>query len=362
MLIYNIYTSVIVCAIFNNIQCAFVLIGYSDRRMLDSPQKSNIKYGESGLSISGTEQFERKLSSPKSSKPKRVPSEKSPVLEAFIKGVKKHHRDHGVHESRQPCVSLDTKYSKAVTKYVPPSYLLSKETKKKHQSSEGRKSHFIHENSREKNDGNRGRISADSKKQATVAEADIFKNSSRSLSSRSSLSRHHPGESPLGAKFQLSLASYCRERELKRLRREQMEQRINSENSFSEASNLSLKSSSIERKCKPRQELSKQNDVTPGNSNLSNLVCAINAKFACYCFIIFRILNIKMFGNNMVPFVREILIQKLVSLSFLQLSIKTFLMADVKQCFLPLIFSDQKQRCFLIRKISILFFFFFFLR
>ncbi|OWK07645.1 SLF2, partial [Cervus elaphus hippelaphus] len=242
-----------------------------DRRMLDSPQKSNIKYGESGLSISGTEQFERKLSSPKSSKPKRVPSEKSPVLEAFIKGVKKHHRDHGVHESHQPCVSLDTKYSKAVTKYVPPSYLLSKETKKKHQSSEGRKSHFIHENSREKNDGNRGRISADSKKQATVTEADIFKNSSRSLSSRSSLSRHHPGESPLGAKFQLSLASYCRERELKRLRREQMEQRINSENSFSEASNLSLKSSSIERKCKPRQELSKQNDVTPGNSNLSNL-------------------------------------------------------------------------------------------
>lgn len=82
------------------------------------------------MSISGTEQFERKLSSPKSSKPKRVPSEKSPVLEAFIKGVKEHHRDRGVHESRQPCVSLDTKYSKAVTKYVPPSYLLSKETKK----------------------------------------------------------------------------------------------------------------------------------------------------------------------------------------------------------------------------------------
>ncbi|XP_033281690.1 SMC5-SMC6 complex localization factor protein 2 isoform X1 [Orcinus orca] len=242
-----------------------------DRHMLDSPQKSNIKYGESGLSISGTEQFERKLSSPKRSKPKRVPSEKSPVLEAFMKGVKEHHRDHGVHESRQPCVSLATKCPKAVTKYVPPSYLLSKETKKKHQSPEGRKSHFIHENSREKNDGDRGKISADSKKQAAVTEADIFKNSSRSLSSRSSLSRHHPGESPLGAKFQLSLASYCRERELKRLRREQMEQRINSENSFSAASTLSLKSSSIGRRCKPRQEQSKQNDVTAGNSNLSNL-------------------------------------------------------------------------------------------
>lgn len=252
--------------------------------MLDSPQKSNIKYGESGLSISGTEQFERKLSSPKRSKPKRVPSEKSPVLEAFMKGVKEHHRDHGVHESRQPCVSLATKCPKAVTKYVPPSYLLSKETKKKHQSPEGRKSHFIHENSREKNDGDRGKISADSKKQAVVTEADIFKNSSRSLSSRSSLSRHHPGESPLGAKFQLSLASYCRERELKRLRREQMEQRINSENSFSAASTLSLKSSSIGRRCKPRQEQSKQNDVTTGNSNLSNLVCAINAELAWLLF------------------------------------------------------------------------------
>ncbi|KAB1270728.1 SMC5-SMC6 complex localization factor protein 2 [Camelus dromedarius] len=243
-----------------------------DRHMLDSPQKSSIKYGGSGLSITGTEQFERKLSSPKRSKPKSVPSEKSPILEAFMKGVKEHHRDHGgVHESHRPCVSLATKCPKAVTKYVPPSYLLSKETKKKHQTPEGRKSHFIHENSREKNDGDRGKTSADSKKQATVTEADIFKSSSRSLSSRSSLSRHHPGESPLGAKFQLSLASYCRERELKKLRREQMEQRINSENSFSEASNLSLKSSSIGRKCKPSQEQSKQNDVTSGNSNLSNL-------------------------------------------------------------------------------------------
>lgn len=239
-----------------------------DKHMLDSPQKSNIRYGGSGLSITGREQFEKKLSSPKRSKPKRVSSEKSPVLEAFMKGVKEHHRDRGVHESHQPYVSLATKCPKAVTKYVTPSYLLSGETKKKHQSPEGRKSHFIHENSREKNDGDRGKISADSKKQATVTEADNFKNSSRSLSSRSSLSRHHPGESPLGAKFQLSLASYRKERELKRLRREQMEQRINSENSFS-ASSPSLKSSSIGRK--PRQEQSKRNDVTSRNSNLSNL-------------------------------------------------------------------------------------------
>lgn len=172
-------------------------------------------------------------------------------------------------------VSLVCHWTPNIQRQLQNTFLLhiscQKRPRKKHQSPEGRKSHFIHENSREKNDGNRGRISADSKKQATVTEADIFKNSSRSLSSRSSLSRHHPGESPLGPKFQSSLASYCRERELKRLRREQMEQRINSENSFSEASNLSLKSSSIERKCKPRQELSKQNDVTAGNSNLSNL-------------------------------------------------------------------------------------------
>lgn len=212
-----------------------------------------------------------------------MPSEKSTILEAFMKGVKEHHKDRGIHESRRPCVSIATKYPKAVTKvYVPP-YCLSKEMKtlkKKHRSPERRKSLFIHENSREKNDRDRDKTSADSKKQATVTEADIFKNSSRSLSSRSSLSRHHPGESPLGAKFQLSLASYCRERELKKLRREQMEQRINSENSFSKASNLSLKSSSIERKCKPRQEQSKQNDVTPGKSNLSNLVCVVITELA----------------------------------------------------------------------------------
>nr|KAF6458917.1 SMC5-SMC6 complex localization factor 2 [Rousettus aegyptiacus] len=248
--------------------------GYLDKHMLDSPQKSNIKYGGSGLSITGTEQFERKLSSPKKSKPKRVSSEKSPILEAFNKGVKEHPKDRGVHESCQPCVSLTTKCPKTVTKVcLPPSFHLSKEMKtlkKKHRSPERRKSQFIHEN-REKNDRDQGKINADSRKQATVTESDIFKNTSRSLSSRSSLSRHHPGESPLGAKFQLSLASYCRERELKKLRREQMEQRINSENSFSEASNLSLKSSSIGRSCQPRQEQSKQNDVTPGKSNLSNL-------------------------------------------------------------------------------------------
>uniref|UniRef100_A0A2K5PGU0 SMC5-SMC6 complex localization factor 2 n=1 Tax=Cebus imitator TaxID=2715852 RepID=A0A2K5PGU0_CEBIM len=245
-----------------------------DRHMLDSPQKSNIKYGGSRLSITGTEQFERKLSSPKKSKPKRMAPEKSPIIEAFMKGVKEHRKDRGVHESRRPCVSLASKYlAKGANIYVPSSYRLPKEMKslkKKHRSPERRKSLFIHEN-REKNDRDRGKTNADSKKQTTVAEADIFKNTSRSLSSRSSLSRHHPGESPLGAKFQLSLASYCRERELKKLRKEQMEQRINSENSFSETSNLSFKSSSIERKYKPRQEQSKQNDIIPRKTNLSNV-------------------------------------------------------------------------------------------
>ncbi|XP_073934606.1 SMC5-SMC6 complex localization factor protein 2 isoform X3 [Castor canadensis] len=246
-----------------------------DRHMLDSPQKSNIKYGGSRLSITGTEHFERKLSSPKKSKPKRVSSEKSPILEAFMKGVKEHHKDRGMHESRRPCVSLASKYlPKGTNIYVPSSYHLSKEMKalkKKHRSPERRKSLFMHENSREKNDRDRGKTNADSKKQATVVETDILKNGSRSLSSRSSLSRHQPGESPLGAKFQSSLASYCKEREQKRLRKEQMEQRINSENSFSEASNLSLKSSIVGRKCKPGQEQSKQNDVIPGKSNLSNM-------------------------------------------------------------------------------------------
>ncbi|XP_054974951.1 SMC5-SMC6 complex localization factor protein 2 isoform X2 [Sorex araneus] len=241
-----------------------------DRHMLDSPQKSNIKYGGSGLSIPGTEQCERKHSSPKKSKPKRVSSEKSPILETFMKGDKEHHKDHGVHESRRPCVSLATKYPKAVTKVYVSSYHSPKDMKtfkKKHRSPERRKSLFTHEKSREK-DRERSKSSSDSTRHSTGT--DIFK-TSRSLSSRGSLSRHHPGESPLGAKFQLSLASYCRERELKKLRKEQMEQRINSENSFSEASNLTLKSSSVGRKCKPVQEQSKQNDVIPGKSNLSNL-------------------------------------------------------------------------------------------
>ena len=61
-----------------------------DKHMLDSPQKSNIKYRGNGLSITGTEQFERKLSSPKKLKPKRMSSEESPILEAFMKGGKEH--------------------------------------------------------------------------------------------------------------------------------------------------------------------------------------------------------------------------------------------------------------------------------
>lgn len=150
----------------------------------------------------GQSRRERKLSSPKSSKPKRVPSEKSPVLEAFIKGVKEHHRDRGIHEAMSGLVCHWTPNIQRQLQNTSPSFIsLVKRDQEKHQSPEGRKSHFIHENSREKNDGNRGRISADSKKQVTVTEADIFKNSSRSLSSRSSLSRHHPGESPLGPKF-----------------------------------------------------------------------------------------------------------------------------------------------------------------
>lgn len=199
-------------------------------------------------------------------------SEESPILEAFMKGGKEHHKDHGVHESRPPCMSVGSKYLlKGAGMYAPSSYRLSKEMKarkKKHRSPERRKSLFIHESNREKNERDRGKTNEDSRKQAQETEGDIFKNSSRSVSSRSSLSRHHPGESPLGARFQLSLASYCREREQKKLRKEQMEQRINSENSFSETS---LKSSSIGKKFKPRHEHSKQNDAVPGKSNLSNL-------------------------------------------------------------------------------------------
>ncbi|EHB18507.1 Protein FAM178A [Heterocephalus glaber] len=246
-----------------------------ERHMLDSPQKTNIKYGGSGLSITGTEQFQRKLSSPKKSKPKRMPSGKSPIIESLMKGVKEQHKDRGVHKSRRPYVSLVSEYfSKGTNFSVSHSYYLSKEMKalkKKHRSPERKKSLFIHENSREKNDGDGGKTNADSRKPTMVTEADIFKSSSASLSSRSSLSRHHPGESPLGTtSFQRSLASYCKERELKKLRKEQMKQKINSENSFSEASNLSLKSASPRRKCKPRQEHSKQSDI-PGKSNLSNL-------------------------------------------------------------------------------------------
>lgn len=246
-----------------------------DKHMLDSPQKSNIKFGGNGLSITETEQFERKLSSPKKPKPKRMSSEGSPILEAFMKGGKEHHKDRGVHESRRPCMSLGTKYlPKGAGIYAPSSYRLPKEMKarkKKHRSPERRKSLFVHESNREKNDRDGGKPSKDSRKQASATQGDNFKNSSRSVSSRSSLSRHHPGESPLGARFQLSLASYCREREQKKLRKEQMEQRINSENSFSETRNLSLKSSSVGKKCKPRHEHSKHNDAVPGKSNLSNL-------------------------------------------------------------------------------------------
>ncbi|XP_040848228.1 SMC5-SMC6 complex localization factor protein 2 isoform X1 [Ochotona curzoniae] len=245
-----------------------------DRPMLDSPHKSSNKYGGSGLSITGTEQLERKFSSPKKAKPKRVPSEKSPILEAFAKGVREHRKDRDVPESRRPRVSLASKYlPKGTNIYAPSSYRLSKEMKvlkKKHRSTESRKSGLLRGNSREKDDRDRGKSSADSKKQARVSEAEVFKSSSRSLSSRSSLSRHHPGESPLGAKFQLSLASYCRERELKKLRREQMEQRIHSENSFSETSNLAVKSSDMGTKCQQSKEQSKQNDV-PGKKNPSNL-------------------------------------------------------------------------------------------
>ncbi|XP_029328416.1 SMC5-SMC6 complex localization factor protein 2 isoform X2 [Mus caroli] len=245
-----------------------------DKHMLDSPQKSNIKFRGNGLSITGTEQFERKLSSPKKPKPKRMSSEESPILEAFMKGGKEHHKDRGVHESRRPCMSLSKYLPKGAGIYAPSSYRLPKEIKgqkKKHQSPERRKSLFIHESNREKNDRDRGKNSEDSRKQAPATEGDIFKHSSRSISSRSSLSRHHPGESTLGARFQLSLASYCREREQKKLRKEQMEQRINSENSFSETSNLSLKSSGVGKNCKPRHERSKHTEAVPGKSNLSTL-------------------------------------------------------------------------------------------
>ncbi|XP_045147231.1 SMC5-SMC6 complex localization factor protein 2 isoform X1 [Echinops telfairi] len=243
-----------------------------DRPMLDSPQKSNIKYGRSGLSFAGTEQFERKLSSPKKSKPRRLPSDKSPILKAFMKDVKEQHKDHSVHESRLPCVSLDTTFSKGVTKVYAPSYHLSKEKarKKKHRSPERRKSTLMLENNRKEGDKDQDKTSTSGKPQAPGAEAEIFKNNSRSLS-RSSLSRHHSGESPLGAKFQSSLASYRRERELRKMRKEKIKQRINSENSFSETSNLSLNSSSIGRHSKATQEQSKQNNVIPGKSNLSTL-------------------------------------------------------------------------------------------
>lgn len=138
-----------------------------------------------------------------------------------MKGVKEQYRDSGVYELCRFCVFLGIKYLKII--FVFFLYRLLKEMKllkRKYLFLERRKLLFIYENSREKQDRDRGKINVDFRKQVTGVEVDIFKNSFRSFSSRSSLFRYQLGESLLGVKFQLLLVFYCRERELKKLRRE----------------------------------------------------------------------------------------------------------------------------------------------
>ncbi|XP_068255841.1 SMC5-SMC6 complex localization factor protein 2 isoform X1 [Nyctibius grandis] len=91
-------------------------LGHKDKTVLCSPDRGNVKDAGTGLSVLCAERFEKKISSPKKVRIKKMPVQTpntSPVLDAFRRGIKEKDRVN-ILENGRACKALDSLYPKVV--------------------------------------------------------------------------------------------------------------------------------------------------------------------------------------------------------------------------------------------------------
>ncbi|NXR01780.1 SLF2 protein, partial [Sagittarius serpentarius] len=92
-------------------------LGHKDRPVLCSPDKGNVKDAGIGLSVLCTERFEKKVSSPKKVRRKKMPDQtphKSPVVDAFRRGIKEKKDSVNILENGTACKAVGSWYPKVV--------------------------------------------------------------------------------------------------------------------------------------------------------------------------------------------------------------------------------------------------------
>ncbi|KAK4821191.1 hypothetical protein QYF61_014678 [Mycteria americana] len=92
-------------------------LGHKDRTVLCSPDRGNVKDAGIGLSVLCAEHFEKKISSPKKVRRKKMPDQTpntSPVIDAFWRGIKEKKDSVNILENGKACKALGSLYPKVV--------------------------------------------------------------------------------------------------------------------------------------------------------------------------------------------------------------------------------------------------------
>ncbi|XP_050755103.1 SMC5-SMC6 complex localization factor protein 2 [Gymnogyps californianus] len=220
-------------------------LGHKDRTVLCSPDRGNVKDAGIGLSVLCAERFEKKISSPKKVRRKKMPDQTpntSPVLDAFRRGIREKKDSVNILENGRACKALGSLYPKVVIQKLlvtagSRSCLLAK-TDKTVKSEQGRNEKCLGVTRTPLSCGNSWEektdrmdledTSSDSDKWLSSSEADTQKACARNNGTVNNTSLcQNPGLpmklpcTPTDSEFRLSLEALCRDRKRKKHRMKQ---------------------------------------------------------------------------------------------------------------------------------------------
>ncbi|NWS56524.1 SLF2 protein, partial [Chunga burmeisteri] len=218
---------------------------HKDRTVLCSPDRGNVKDAGIRLSVLCAERFEKKISSPKKVRRRKMPDQTpntSPVVDAFQRGIKKKKDSVNILENGRACKALDSLYPKVVIQKLlvtagSHSCFLAKKDKTV-KSEQGRNEKCLGVTRAPLSCGNSWEqktdsmdledTSSDSEKWVSLSETDTQKARARNNGTGNNTSLcQNPGLpmklpcTPTESKSRLSLEPLCRERKQKKHRMKQ---------------------------------------------------------------------------------------------------------------------------------------------
>ncbi|XP_074089998.1 SMC5-SMC6 complex localization factor protein 2 isoform X2 [Macrotis lagotis] len=251
----------------------FKPIPKQDRFVLHSPQKINHQYGRDIVLNTGVGQFGRKRSTTKSMCREMPisPPKKSPIKEALMRGFKEKKGERDVPERNHSPVIQHTQSLVVGKSLISTSHhcLSRNEMKDPRKQDRSPIKMLLHN----RGDDREKKKYTDPKKTITDAgnlvsspKPEILRSSSSKFDRRNDISRCLRSQcsvkmqqEPIMSRFQLSLKSFCRERELKKQRQKLANNVITPEKTLSGESSISLELYNRETKFKPGQEQTIQN-------------------------------------------------------------------------------------------------------